>query len=331
MAARTSGTAAAYRRFAEVEARGRSPLYEALALGVAGDADLLALLDALPAPKRQPNLLLASVRHVARAVPPDWPSFRAIATTRWPEVRATMLARSTQTNEPGRCAALLPLLAALPQPLALIEVGASAGLCLLPDRYVYDFGRGGLVRGPAAPADAPAFPCRVNAATPVPAVPPAVAWRAGLDLNPLDTRDADAMEWLETLVWPGQAKRAERLAAAVRVARADPPRVVRGDLRGGLRALAAEAPRGATLVVFHTAVLAYVPDIGEREAFAETVGGLCDHWISNEAPGVLPAVAARAPAPPPPDRFVLALDGVPVAWSDPHGAALTWIGTPGGG
>jgi hypothetical protein len=49
-----------------------------------------------------------------------------------------MLAQSTQTNEPGRCAALLPMLARLPEPLALLEVGASAGLCLLPDFYTYD-------------------------------------------------------------------------------------------------------------------------------------------------------------------------------------------------
>ncbi len=40
------------------------------------------------------------------------------------------MSKRTQTNEPGRCAVLLPLLAALPQPLALLEVGASAGLCL---------------------------------------------------------------------------------------------------------------------------------------------------------------------------------------------------------
>ncbi|MFE1255308.1 DUF2332 family protein, partial [Streptomyces fungicidicus] len=57
----------------------------------------------------------------------------------WGQVSSLMLARMTQTNESARCATLLPVLAALPQPLALIEVGASAGLCLYPDRYRYRY------------------------------------------------------------------------------------------------------------------------------------------------------------------------------------------------
>src|SRR5262249_29701438 len=126
--------AAQYRRFAEIEARGRSPLYKALALGVAEDAFALEFLAGLPEAKRQPNLLLAAVRHVAGTAR-DWPAFRALLVERGAEVCTTMLARRTQTNEPGRCAALLPILARLPQPLALLEFGASAGHCLLPDRY----------------------------------------------------------------------------------------------------------------------------------------------------------------------------------------------------
>ena len=44
-----------------------------------------------------------------------------------------MRARRTQTNEPARCAVLLPALAQLPEPLALVDVGASAGLTMLFD------------------------------------------------------------------------------------------------------------------------------------------------------------------------------------------------------
>jgi hypothetical protein len=150
-------------------------------------------------------------------------------------------------------------------------------------------------------------------------------WRAGLDLNPLDVTDADATAWLETLVWPEATGRAERLHAALAIARINPPRVIRGDLRHDLPRLAAQAPRDATLVVFHTAVLAYLSDPEDRQAFATSARESCDHWISNEAPLVFPTIAACAGSPPTRERFLLALDGRPVAWTDPHGAAMKWI------
>jgi hypothetical protein len=319
---------AAYRRFADEEARGRSALYEMVARAIADDAEVLERLAMLAPAKRQPNLLLAAFRH-AVGLPTGWAAFRETLLARWDAVRAVMLERSTQTNEPARCATLLPVLASLPQPLALIEVGASAGLCLLADRYAYDYG-GRTLRPAAATAEIPVFACEANAATPLPEALPHIAWRAGLDLNPLDVTDADQVAWLETLVWPGQMERLTRLRAAVRVARADPPRVVRGDLRHGLATLAAEAPKDSTLVVFHTAVLAYVPDRGEREDFAAAVTSLCDFWIANESPRVFPAIAEKVPGGVKPGCFLLSLNGEPVAWTDPHGAAVDWIAGPAG-
>src|SRR5690242_11426748 len=120
---------ARYRRFAEQEAHGHSPLYEAIALGIAGDPKLLDILARLPEVKQQPNLLLAAVRLVA-GTPADWPDFRARLMQHLDAVLRVVRERDTQTNEPARCAVLLPLLARLHQPLALLEVGASAGLCL---------------------------------------------------------------------------------------------------------------------------------------------------------------------------------------------------------
>ncbi len=312
--------AARYRRFAAEEARGRSPLYEALANGVAADPGALRFLLTLPPAKQQPNLLLAAVRHL-HGTAPDWPWFRDRLLADQPALRATMMARATQTNEPNRCAALLPLLARLPQPLALIEIGASAGLCLLPDRYGYDYGR---TRLAPAGQGAPIFPCVPDAATPLPDAVPCIAWRAGLDLNPIDTTDPDQAAWLETLVWPEQTERLARLRAALAIAARDPPRLVQGDLLGdALPRLCAEAPRDATLVVFHTAVLAYVEDATARAEFAARMPRLAPWWISNESPGVFPAFA---PGPPPiPGRFLLALNGTPQAWTDPHGTAMEWI------
>ena len=104
------------------------------------------------------------------------------------------------------------------------------------------------------------------------------------------------MAWLRALVWPEQAGRRDGLDAAIRIAAAEPPRIVRGDLRRDLTALCAEAPADATLVVFHTAVLAYVTDGSERAEFAGAMASLCDFWIANEAPHVFPRLRP-APAP----------------------------------
>jgi hypothetical protein len=151
-----------------------------------------------------------------------------------------------------------------------------------------------------------------------------VVWRAGLDLNPLDATDPADVAWLDALIWPEHAHRRARLSAAVTVAAADPPVLVRGDLVDDLPAVAARAPADATLVVFHTAVLYQVPE-PRRRAFAEVVQGLAGHWIANESPEVLP----YDDLPDPPDgaaHHVLALDGRPLAWARPHGQRLVWFG-----
>ena len=112
----------------------------------------------VPTEKRQPNLLFASVCHLSgRAT--DWPHFRQTLLANANAVRSIMLTHSTQTNEPARCATLLPVLAQLPQPLALIEVGASAGLCLLPDLYGYDY-EGYRVHAKEVQGDGPVSPAQ---------------------------------------------------------------------------------------------------------------------------------------------------------------------------
>ncbi|MEU6482567.1 DUF2332 domain-containing protein [Streptomyces sp. NPDC046887] len=313
-------TAERYRRFAGTEARGHSPTYELLAEAVAGDPGLLALIDELPPAKRQPNLLLGAVRFLGGPVVGEYPAFREWIVGHWPEVRDTMRERRTQTNESGRCAVLLPVLARLDRPLALIEVGASAGLCLYPDRYRYRYD-GGAAFGAA---DSPVvLECGTTGAVPLPDRLPEVAWRAGIDLNPLDVADPGDVRWLECLVWPEQRQRLDRLRAAVGIARAEPPTLVRGDLNETVRELVGAAPAGATPVVLHSAVLAYLPT-EEREAFAATMRSLGCPWISNEAPGVLPAVDRLLP--PASDRllFTLALNGRPLARTGPHGQSLEW-------
>jgi hypothetical protein len=311
-----------YTIFAATEARGQSASYERLALAVAQSDDLLDFLMSLPAERRQPNLFLAAIRHL-HGVPQTAERLAEIVRRDTAHIRSLMLSRATQTNEPARCAVLLPVLASLPQPLALIEVGASAGLCLLPDRYGYDYGTTRI----APHGSAPMFRCATRGAVPLPAAVPQIVWRRGLDLNPIDIHSDEDVAWLETLVWPERQERAQNLRSAIDIARRDPPPVFKGDLLTDLEPLIAAAPADATVVVFHTAVLPYVPR-RLRAKFVETVTRSRATWISNEAPGVFPELSASAPQAPEPGRFLLMCDGVPLAWTAPHGQSIDWIAPP---
>lgn len=316
----TWGLAERYREFSWRQARGRSAAHEELSARISQDPELCDLLSgSLPAGgAQQPELLLAAVRYLdgphAELGPRGETAYgrwREWTVRHWSEVRAVIMQRSSRTDEPAHCATLLPLLARLPQPLALLEVGTSAGLCLHPDRYGYRYryrslrsyedDGGSDIRLTEAEAEAatesaaeaeteamavagaPESPlvleCRSTgwAADELPGLDrmPRIAWRAGIGLDPLDpAAEPDDLRWLQALVWPGDGERAARLSAAVEAVRAAPrPRMVRGDLLHELPALAAEAPPEATLVIFHSTALAGLAP-ARREEFAHLVRSL---------------------------------------------------------
>ena len=140
-----AGTADWYRNFGTVDAPGSSPCYAEWSLGIAGDPELIRRIDEWPHNKRQPLLILAAARFLGAEITP-YREFREFLLARWDEVSRIVLSRATQTNEAGRCATLLPSLAGIAaaegRPLALIEVGASAGLALFPDKYAYEYDDG---------------------------------------------------------------------------------------------------------------------------------------------------------------------------------------------
>ena len=320
-------TATVYRDFAR-EAYG-SACFRDWASSVAEDAEVLAWLQTLPEQKRQANLVFAAARWHGVPAPGPYAGLRDALLADDGSIRSTILERATQTNEVGRLATLRPAFASLARgdrPLALLEVGASAGLCLYPDRYSYRW------RYPdgtslETPMGRPLLECAVTSGEVPSWVMGPVVWRAGIDLSPVDVTDDDAVRWLENLVWPEQEERRERLRTAVRIARRDPPHLVRGDLLEALPGLLDEAPPDATVVVFHSAVIAYL-DHDDRERFAELMtalvaAGRC-HWVSNEGPRVLPGlVPARVDVPL--GRFVLAVDGDAVALTHGHGHELDWL------
>ncbi|WP_413318934.1 DUF2332 domain-containing protein [Agrococcus sp. 1P02AA] len=311
----------AYRRWARVEAGERSPRYAEWAEGVADDPRLCAAIAELDPLKRQANLLFAAARFEGVPLQP-WAQVRDMIAGSWHRIRATMLARMTQTNEARRMATLMPAIAHLSGPIALVEVGASAGLCLYPDRWRYRFGPGRLL----GDASLPLLETEASPSTPLPPQPPTVAWRGGLDLQPLDPDDPDTRAWLEALVWPDASggvdgARVDRVRTGIAIARRERAHVRRGDLITDTRTIVEEAARHApTVVVWHSAVLAYVP-AAARADFAALMHGLPVTWVANE--GATLELGPAAPWAGPAD-FVLRRDGEPLAITHPHGASITW-------
>ena len=314
-----------YREFA-AHAADYSPCFEEWSIRVAEDPDVLGWLAVLPRPKRQPNLVFAAARWHGVAAPGPYDALRRALLDDDGTIRRTILERATQTNEAGRLATLVPAFAAVagPGPLALLEVGASAGLCLYPDRYSYAWSTPDGVRRIGA---GPELAARVEGPAPLPDRPPVVAWRGGIDLNPLDVTDADQMAWLTMLVWPEHDDRRAQLLQAIEVAKAEPPALVRGDLLEELPALVEAAAEHGPVVVFHSAVIAYLTP-ADRARFHGLMTGLVRdgrcHWVSNEAVNVLPDLVGAAEAPDDHPGFVLGIDGRAVALTHGHGRWLQW-------
>jgi hypothetical protein len=348
-----------FARFA-AETAGRSALYERFSRDLARRPEGAALLVEAPPAQRRPNLLYAAVHDlllggadhplaayypsVGGTRPPDadaTPTFLRCVTDHHAEVLARLSTRATQTNEVGRTAALLPGLVAigarLDAPMALVELGASAGLLLHLDRFAYRF-------GDVAAGD-PASPVVVSpelwGVVPPTAPLPTIAHRIGLDLAPLDPADDRDAAWLRACVWPEDTTRLARLEAALDVARAHRDvRLVAGDVVDRLPALLAEVPGGTVPCVLHSAALAYL-GADARAAVAAAlaaVGRARDlAVVSLEGPFVppFPAMSAAAsPSEPAEEHFLL---GVTVwqagtrrdallARAHPHGAWLQWLG-----
>lgn len=305
-----------YRSFVEAAEAGSSPLYAEFAAAVAEDDVVLDFLLTVPAANRQPMLLFAAVRFLG-GLPGDAAELRDRIRDDGDRVRATMTTRFTQTNEPGRCAALIAALAGITGPVGLVEVGSSAGLCLYPDRYSYEFdGR------PVGSRSAVHLTCTTSGPVPVPDGLPEVVARVGIDRNPLDPADPADLEWLRALIWPGgnAAARLERLEAAARIAADDPATVLTGDLIERLPDALALLPPDCTPVLFHTAVLIYLQRV-RREEFVGLVKSLGVRWIAQESPGVVPGLADDLAGP----AFLLSRDGEALALTAPHGGRIDWL------
>ncbi|MGH9018854.1 MAG: DUF2332 domain-containing protein, partial [Acidimicrobiales bacterium] len=235
--------------FGETFCRDDSPLYGRITEAVAGDPEALELVRQAPPAAHLPLTLLAAVHYLildgldhplaavyaGRSDADPGPLFLDVCRTQRTALAALLARRHVQTNDCGRSAViglgLTWLAAGLDGPLALVDVGASAGINLLCDRYRLDYG----AHGATGPADSPVvIDCQVlGGAPPVADRLPPLAIRMGLDQAPVDLTDPADARWLLACVWPDTGRR-ERTAASIELVRGAPPTIVTGDAVAGL-------------------------------------------------------------------------------------------------
>lgn len=175
------------------------------------------------------------------------------------------LESAPQTNEVMRSSALLPGLLEVAQrtalPLVLYEIGASAGLNLILDRYRYRFGEAAWGDDRALLLIEPQW----QGAAPPTRAPLRIVSRQGVDLRPVDLAQPASRERLLSYVWPDQRDRLERVSKAISTWLTDPQAIAAGDAADWLeRSSLRDAKPGTTRVLFHSAVWGYFPDATKR-------------------------------------------------------------------
>jgi hypothetical protein len=331
--------------------RGYSPLYERICHTVAHDAAVLALVRRAPPPAHQPLVLLAAVHYlllggldhplgaVYAGTSDEDPGrlFRDLCLAHADELLPIMATHHVQTNEVGRSALIGPALSWVADhrsgPLHLVDVGTSAGLNLLCDRYRLDYGPAGATGA----ADAPVrVECRVvSGAPPIRSALPPVGERVGIDREPVDIADPDAARWLLACVWP-DTNRLERTERAIDAALVQRPRLVRGDAVDALPAVLGELPSAGVACVITTWAFSYL-HMGDRVRFVELLAQAGRErpvlWIAGDSPGIVELVEpGPLPEHEPAETSVLsavAFDGgAPrpqlLALVHPHGLWIDW-------
>jgi hypothetical protein len=346
--------------------------YAAICASVAEDPELQAITAQAAPAQRRPNLLLAAVHYLllggtdhplgafydtirpSDAVPPDrpvGPVFADFCRTHSERLLELVTTRSTQTNEVGRCSVLLPAFCAIAQsyggtePLALLDVGSSAGLTLLFDRYSYTYHQGD--DGPVLEAGDTSSPVALDCSmrSPLDQLPrlavPSIMDRLGLDLSPIDASAEDQALWLLACLWPDALVRFHRLKAALELWRSssDRPELVQGDMVDDLGGAATRLGGDGPLVIFHSWAAAYLSEERQRALVhaVQAVGATRPvHHLYAELPFETPGLPT--PEPPvdlPEARGATALvhigpGGVPERWGNvhPHGTWMRWFATP---
>ncbi|MDP6666982.1 MAG: DUF2332 domain-containing protein [Dehalococcoidia bacterium] len=263
-----------FRRFAEVEIIEISPHYAYLSGEIARDPDLLSIVMAAARGQPTPNLFFAAVRflldrgsgtELLATYPTGFSTgrpvgsyrlFRSFVLENRTEIERLLASRRVQSNVVRRAAVLvLGLMKAAElfddRPFVHIEIGASAGLTLLWERFSYAYGKDCEI----GDADSPVRIAPMIHGTP-PITPgrrlPKVTGSIGIELEPARVEDNDAISWLRALIHPEHSDNRDLFDAALEIAKSKPPQVLAGDALDLLPKVLGNLARGQPANIYHS-------------------------------------------------------------------------------
>ncbi|MGD6816364.1 DUF2332 domain-containing protein [Metabacillus sp. 113a] len=270
-----------FTNFAKNECKDSSGLYEFLALEIAKDNELLELCTNARNGQPVPNLLFGAVHYlllkgynhklkdfypsiVIEAKPPSqsFEYFKEFCIINKNELIQLLQTKLVQTNEVRRCAYLYPLFCLIyeqtKKPLALIEIGTSAGLQLLWDKYSYSYNTNEVVGNKQSRLHITSELKGETTLYPFLAPPP-VATRVGIDLNTVDLTDEEEYLWLKSLIWTEHKERLMMFERAASYIKECPVQLVEGDGVSLLSEIVNSVSNESTVCIFHTHVANQMP------------------------------------------------------------------------
>lgn len=167
-----------------------------------------------------------------------------------------------QTNEAGRSASIMAGLLWLAQRvtaprLDLFELGASAGVNTMIDRYFFRLGD-----TEVGPAESPMriIPEWRGESPPAPPTGFGIMSVKGCDIAPINLADPDSALRLKAYVWPDAGERMARIDAAIALAYDQPPDLIAADAGDFAAEMLARPPQpGIARVMFHSIMWQYMP------------------------------------------------------------------------
>jgi hypothetical protein len=264
--------------FARECERAKAPLYVQIVRGIAKDGELKDIASRVTPGQPHANIILAAVHflllrgdpHPLRRFYPNlnggqslsedaFPLFRDFVDTHRAELTPLIAQGVTNTNEVARCSSLHAGFRAVAketgEPLHLIEIGPSAGLNMIWDKYRVRYSRPGAEFFIGPDGAALTLDCAIRGEKLPPLGPmPRIASRTGLELNPVDLADPRWRDWLKALVWPDQTARFARLQKAIDIRLQHQLDIRQGNALNLLPDALAQIPEDQPVCVYHTYV-----------------------------------------------------------------------------